>query len=47
MSDQHLPCIVIIGAGAAGLNLATRLSKSLGRRSWAEITLVDENLTHM
>jgi len=41
------PRIVIVGAGAAGLNLATRLSRSLGRKKAAEITLVDENLTHM
>ena len=38
--------IVIVGGGAGGLELATRLGKSLGKRKQAEITLVDTNLTH-
>lgn len=41
------PQIVIVGAGTAGLNLATRLSRRLGQAGKAEITLVDENLSHM
>ncbi|MCO7513771.1 NAD(P)/FAD-dependent oxidoreductase [Pseudomonas guariconensis] len=39
--------IVIVGGGAGGLELATRLGKSLGKRKKAEITLVDANLTHI
>ncbi|AIN60272.1 NAD(P)/FAD-dependent oxidoreductase [Pseudomonas soli] len=39
--------IVIVGGGAGGLELATRLGKSLGKRKQAEITLVDANLTHI
>lgn len=39
--------IVIVGGGAGGLELATRLGKSLGKRGKAEITLVDANLTHI
>ncbi len=39
--------IVIVGGGAGGLELATRLGKSLGKRKQAEITLVDTNLTHI
>ncbi|MEC7121043.1 MAG: NAD(P)/FAD-dependent oxidoreductase [Pseudomonadota bacterium] len=39
--------IVIVGGGAGGLELATRLGKSLGKRGQAQITLVDANLTHI
>ncbi|CAK17345.1 NAD(P)/FAD-dependent oxidoreductase [Pseudomonas entomophila] len=39
--------IVIVGGGAGGLELATRLGKTLGKRKQAEITLVDANLTHI
>src|SRR6266853_2616594 len=39
--------IVVIGGGAAGLELATRLGHRLGRRRRAEITLVDCARTHL
>lgn len=39
--------IVIVGGGAGGLELATRLGDSLGRRGQAEITLVDKSSTHL
>ncbi|KKX68449.1 hypothetical protein PU99_02865 [Pseudomonas putida] len=39
--------IVIVGGGAGGLELATRLGNRLGRRNKAHITLVDANLTHI
>ncbi|WP_296262962.1 NAD(P)/FAD-dependent oxidoreductase [Pseudomonas sp. UBA6562] len=39
--------IVIVGGGAGGLELATRLGKGLGKRKQAEVTLVDANLTHI
>lgn len=39
--------IVIVGGGAGGLELATRLGRSLGRRGKARVTLVDANLTHI
>lgn len=39
--------IVIVGGGAGGLELATRLGKTLGKRAKARITLVDANLTHI
>jgi NADH dehydrogenase len=39
--------IVIIGGGAGGLELATRLGRSLGKNSLAKITLVDKTLTHI
>lgn len=39
--------IVIVGGGAGGLELATRLGDSLGKRGRAAITLVDAALTHL
>ncbi|HEX8596203.1 MAG TPA: NAD(P)/FAD-dependent oxidoreductase [Pseudomonas sp.] len=39
--------IVIVGGGAGGLELATRLGKTLGKKGTASITLVDANLTHI
>ncbi|HCE6896463.1 NAD(P)/FAD-dependent oxidoreductase [Pseudomonas aeruginosa] len=39
--------IVIVGGGAGGLELATRLGRTLGRRGKAQVTLVDANLTHI
>ncbi|MCC7413021.1 MAG: NAD(P)/FAD-dependent oxidoreductase [Gammaproteobacteria bacterium] len=39
--------ITIVGGGAGGLELATRLGRRLGRRAHAEITLVDARLTHL
>ncbi|NWA06318.1 NAD(P)/FAD-dependent oxidoreductase [Pseudomonas gingeri] len=39
--------IVIVGGGAGGLELATRLGKTLGKRGTASIVLVDANLTHI
>ena len=41
------PRIVIIGGGAGGLELATRLGNKLGRKGLADITLVDKNHTHI
>lgn len=39
--------VVIVGGGAGGLELATRLGRTLGRSGRARITLVDGNLTHI
>ncbi|MBX8528166.1 NAD(P)/FAD-dependent oxidoreductase [Pseudomonas cichorii] len=39
--------IVIVGGGAGGLELATRLGKTLGKKGIASVTLVDANLTHI
>ena len=39
--------IVIVGGGAGGLELATRLGRTLGRKGRAQVTLVDTNLTHI
>ncbi|RDU97224.1 NAD(P)/FAD-dependent oxidoreductase [Trinickia dinghuensis] len=40
------PCIVIVGGGAGGLQLATRLANTVGKRGLAEIVLVDRYPTH-
>jgi NADH dehydrogenase len=39
--------IVVVGGGAAGLELATRLGDQLGRRGRARITLIDKRRTHL
>lgn len=44
---NKLPHIVIVGGGAGGLELATRLGRTLGARKKAKITLIDENPTHL
>ena len=46
-SPAHGPHrIVIVGGGAGGLELATRLGDTLGRRGMAEVTLVERARTH-
>ncbi|MGQ0522270.1 MAG: NAD(P)/FAD-dependent oxidoreductase [Betaproteobacteria bacterium] len=44
MSVHH---IVIVGGGAGGLELATRLGDRLGRRGRARVTLIDRARTHL
>jgi NADH:ubiquinone reductase (H+-translocating) len=39
--------IVIVGGGAAGLELATRLGDTLGKRRTAEVTLIEKTRTHL
>ncbi|HAQ26554.1 MAG TPA: FAD-dependent oxidoreductase, partial [Pseudomonas sp.] len=39
--------IVIVGGGAGGLELATRLGNTLGKRGKARVILIDANLTHI
>ncbi|MBS9404403.1 NAD(P)/FAD-dependent oxidoreductase [Halomonas sp. TRM85114] len=41
------PRIVVVGGGAGGLELATRLGHKLGKRKRAEIVLVDRSATHI
>jgi NADH dehydrogenase len=45
--SSTLKKIVIIGGGAGGLELATRLGNALGRKQRADITLVDRNHSHL
>lgn len=42
-----LPRILIVGGGAGGLELATRLGRTLGKKKRARITLADANMTHI
>jgi NADH dehydrogenase len=39
--------IVIVGGGAGGLELATRLGDTLGKRGRAEVTLIEKTRTHV
>jgi NADH dehydrogenase len=39
--------IVVVGGGAGGLELATRLGNKLGRRRRAHVTLIDRSRTHL
>ncbi len=41
------PEIVVVGGGAGGLELVTRLGDKLGRRGKANITLVEKTRTHL
>ncbi len=44
---MSIPKIVVVGGGAGGLELATRLGNKLGKKKIAEIHLVDQNPTHL
>src|SRR4029453_1457962 len=44
---QGLHRIVVVGGGAGGLELVTRLGNRLGRRGKAHITLIDRSRTHL
>lgn len=46
-NNDNKPRIVVVGGGAGGLELVTRLGRSLGRRGRAEITLIDSSRTHL
>ena len=41
------PRIVVVGGGAGGLELATRLGDTVGKRGRAHVTLVDRSRTHL
>ena len=41
------PKIVVVGGGAAGLELATHLGRKLGKKGRAEVTLIDAARTHV
>jgi len=47
MTKPKLHHVVIVGGGAGGLELATRLGKKIGKHRHAKITLLDFNRTHI
>lgn len=47
MTTEKLHHIVIVGGGAGGLELATRLGDSLGKKKRAKVTLIDSSRTHV
>ncbi len=46
-ADKDLHHIVVVGGGAGGLELATKLGNKLGKKKKAAITLIDCTLTHL
>jgi NADH dehydrogenase len=45
--DSAVPKIIVVGGGAGGLELATKLGRKLGNKGKAKITLVDNTRTHI
>jgi NADH dehydrogenase FAD-containing subunit len=41
------PRIVVVGRGAAGLELVTRLGDTLGKRGEVDISLIERERTHL
>src|SRR5438552_13506288 len=46
-AEPQLHRIVVVGGGAGGLELVTRLGDRLGRRGRAQVTLIDSARTHV
>ena len=46
-SETDLHHVIIVGGGAGGLELATRLGDTLGKKKKALITLIDCTRTHV
>jgi len=46
-NENDLHHVVIVGGGAGGLELATRLGDKLGKKKKAQITLIDKTKTHV
>ncbi len=46
-ASASAPKILVVGGGAGGLELATKLGDKLGKKGLAEITLIDRNTTHL
>jgi NADH dehydrogenase len=46
-AEQQIREIVIVGGGAGGLELATRLGDKLGKRKRAHVTLIDASPSHL
>jgi NADH:quinone reductase (non-electrogenic) len=46
-ADRGLHRIVVVGGGAGGLELVTRLGDKLGRRKLADVSLIEKARTHL
>ena len=46
-SNNSIPKIIVVGGGAGGLELVTKLGRKLGRKGKADVTLVDNTRTHI
>ena len=46
-SSEKLTKIVVVGGGAGGIELATKLGRKLGKKKKAEVVLIDRNTTHL
>lgn len=46
-TTNELHRIVVVGGGAGGLELVTRLGNRLGKRGRAHITLIEQARTHL
>ncbi|MBV8104068.1 MAG: NAD(P)/FAD-dependent oxidoreductase [Hyphomicrobiales bacterium] len=47
MGESHQHRILVVGGGAAGLELATHLGDTLGKRGLADISLIERSRTHL
>lgn len=47
VNAEKIPKIVVVGGGAGGLELVTKLGNKLGRRKQAEVVLIDRNSSHL
>ncbi|MFW5427451.1 MAG: NAD(P)/FAD-dependent oxidoreductase [Methylophagaceae bacterium] len=47
MTTNSIPKIVVVGGGAGGLELVTKLGRKLGKKGKAEVTLIDSTHTHI
>jgi NADH dehydrogenase len=47
MAEIHPHRIVIVGGGAAGLELATHLGDTLGKRGLVDVSLIERSRTHL
>jgi NADH:ubiquinone reductase (H+-translocating) len=47
MGENHPHRIVVVGGGAAGLELATHLGDTLGKRGLADVSLIERSRTHL
>jgi len=46
-TQKSIPKIVVVGGGAGGLELVTKLGRKLGKKGKADVTLVDSTHTHI